>query len=361
MINLGSKIIHEDMEHIYSIRNDWHKMLHGQRVYITGATGMIASYLTAYLIFLNESKSVGVCILANARSEEKLRNRFGEYVDREYFQAIIGDVSESIRVESEPDYIIHAASLASPQYYGVRPVETMLPNIIGTNEVLKLARNSSSKGVLFFSSGSVYGEVTGAESVTEETFGTLRYLELGNSYGESKRCGEALCNAYYYEYGVSVKCARIHHTYGPNMDYQNDKRVFAEFVNNIVNGQNIVMKSDGSARRAFCYITDVIDAVFTIFFDGENGEIYNILNDQEYCTVRELAEQLVALYPEKGLKVDTKQRDTSDVYCGSRVKRLIPVSNKKLKGLGWKPCVTVKEGFKRTIDYIQGEANEAEN
>ena len=237
----------------------------------------------------------------------------------------------------------------------------MLPNILGTNEVLRLAKDSKSKGVLFFSSGSVYGEMTGIESVTEETLGILRYLELGNSYGESKRCGEALCNAYFHEYGVSAKCVRIHHTYGPNMDYQNDKRVFAEFVNNIVNCQNIVMKSDGSARRAFCYITDVINAIFAIIIDGENGEIYNVLNDQEYCTVKELAEQLVMLYPEKSIEVVTKQRDASEVYCGSCVKRLIPVSNDKLKNLGWKPYVTIKDGFKRTIDYIQGETDEAEN
>ena len=109
----------------------------------------------------------------------------------------------------ELDYIVHAASFASPQYYGCSPVETMLPNIIGTHELLKWATQHPVRSFLFFSSDTVYGTVKDVEQISEEVVGTLDFLAKGNVYGESKRCGETLCRAYYNEYGIPAKSARI--------------------------------------------------------------------------------------------------------------------------------------------------------
>ncbi len=257
------------------------------------------------------------------------------------------------------DYIVHAASLASPQYYGKMPVETMLPNVIGTYELLEYAKRKKIKGFLFFSSGNVYGSVGGVDRIKEDTKGTFDFRAIGNVYGESKRCGEALCGAYFHEYGVPVKNARIQHTYGPTLDIESDKRVFSEFVNNIVNNQDIVLKSDGSAKRAFCYITDTVAALFAILLDGEEGESYNVGNDMEYISILELAEKLVAMFPEKQLQV-IRERRQDEGYSASPENRTIPVSLEKTRQLGWRPECSVEEGFGRTIRYFMDETEPSE-
>lgn len=347
---LKNSIIQEDMGEIYQSSASW-KSLDGTGVYVTGATGMIASYLVMFLIWLNETHNYHVQIYAGIRSEEKARRRFGRYYDREYFHPVQGDVSVTLTVQEPLDYIIHAASLASPQYYGKMPVETMLPNVIGTYELLKYGAEHSLKGFLFFSSGSVYGNVPDVESISEMMAGSLDWLAAGNVYGESKRCGEAMCGAYFREFGLPVTIARIHHTYGPTMDVKNDKRVFSEFANNILRGENIVLKSDGEDRRAFCYLGDTAAALFKILLEGTAGECYNVGNPTQYVSIRGLAEILTGVFPEKGLKVVFQKR-TDSGYCASPVKRLTPVNVDKLEGLGWKAKVSVEAGFARSLQYL---------
>lgn len=347
---LEHPIILEDMEHIFHSRDSWEEFRR-KRVYISGASGMIASYLVMYLLYLNEVKDYNLEIFAGIRSAAKAQKRFGHYVEKPYFHVLSSDAIEPVPEAQHWDYIIHAASLASPQYYGTYPVETMLPNVIGTYELLRHAALHDVKSFLFFSSGSVYGRITDIESIAENDIGIFDYLLPGNAYGESKRCGEALCNAYFREFAVPVKSARIHHTYGPTLDAQNDKRVFSEFVGNIINNQDIVIKSDGSSRRAFCYIADTISGLLKILLDGENGESYNIGNADEYVSIRDLASILVETFPEKGLKVIFQKREEAG-YTSNPQKAEIPVNLDKLTRLGWHPEYTIRDGFQRTVRYL---------
>lgn len=349
---LDNKIVCEDMREIYRSSATWEK-LRDTGVYVTGAAGMIASYFTMFLIYLNEVHDYHIEIYAGIRNVEKARKHFGRYLDKDYFHVIQGDVNQAVAVEAPLHYIVHAASLASPQYYGKMPVETMLPNVIGTYELLRYAVDHPMKGFLFFSSGSVYGNVSETTDISESTVGSMDWLAPGNVYGEGKRCGEAMCSAYYREFGLPVKIARIHHTYGPTMDVDNDKRVFAEFANNILNNHNIVLKSDGEDRRAFCYLRDTVSALFKIMLEGEDGECYNVGNPDEYVSIRRLAEILTEVFPERNLKVEYHKRDDSG-YCASPVKRLTPVNVDKLKMLGWTAEVTVEEGFTRSLKYLSG-------
>lgn len=352
-LDLQNPILLTDMERIRRARTDW-EVLAGRRVLITGATGMIASYITLFLIYLHEACGVDVEILATVRSPEKAQARFGAYLGRPYLHILPWDAASAEPPDVDADFIIHAASLASPQFYGRMPVETMLPNLLGTNALLSLMRRRRGQKMLFFSSGSVYGSVTDADVLTEDLSGPLRFLEPGNVYGESKRCGEALCCAYHREYGVPVSIARIHHTYGPAMDCRADQRVFSEFVKNVIDGEDIVMMSDGSARRAFCYLSDTVAALLTVLLSGKAGEVYNVANEREYLSVRELAECVTGLYPEKGLKVVVQRRESNDAYRPSTEKRIVPVSCERLEALGWQPEVSTREGFRRTIEYLLG-------
>lgn len=340
-------IIREDMDSIYRSRVDW-KELRNRNVYISGASGMIASYIVMFLIYLNELFNYNIEIYAGIRKLSKANERFGNFVYKPYFHVIPTDVILPVSEGQQWDYIIHAASLASPQYYGKMPVETMLPNIVGTYELLRYASKFAVTSFLFLSSGSVYGQLNNLNSITESTNGTFDFLSEGNEYGESKRCGEALCKAYYREYQVPTKSARIHHTYGPTLDIEHDTRVFAEFVNNVIHGHDIVLKSDGTSNRAFCYLVDTITALFTILLDGNNGESYNVGNDLEYVSIKELADMIITLCPDKKLQVISEKRET-DGYVPSKDVSHIPLSIEKLKSLGWYPKYSIEEGFSRTI------------
>lgn len=348
---LDNQIYLEDMEAIYLSRRGWSE-LKNSAVYISGASGMIASYMSMFLIYLNEKHSFNISIYAGIRNIEKAAKKFGEYIEKDYFYLITSDVNQGISNDIDVDYIIHAASLASPQYYGKMPVETVIPNIIGTCKLLEYAKNKNVKSFLFFSSGAVYGSINNCDSISEEMTGEFDYLQNGNFYGESKRCGEMLARAYWLEYGIPTKSIRIHHSYGPTMDIENDSRVFSEFVGNIIRNQNIVMRSKGTAKRAFCYMSDAVSAMLKVLLDGANGESYNMGNDVEFITISELAERLVSLFPEKELSVEYEER-VDDGYAASNSVKTATVDLNKIRSIGWEPKVSVDEGFYRTVKAIE--------
>lgn len=342
---LNNYIISEDMRQIYDSCSGL-ESLKNSSIYITGATGMIGSYLTAFLIWLNEEISYNLNIYISVRNTEKAKYIFGSFCEKDYFHILNNVITEDVPAEINADFIIHGASLASPQYYGYNPVETMLPNIIGTYRLLEYSRKANIKSMVFLSSGSVYGSFENDKLIMEEDYGKMNFLSLGNAYGESKRCGEALCHAYSVEYGVNVMSARINHTYGPTMDIENDSRVFSDFVGNIVERKNIVIKGTGADERSFTYIVDTIAALFTILTKGKSGESYNIANAT--VSIADLAETLVELFPELNLKVEYQSRNQSGYYS-SPEKRTAAVSTEKLKALGWSPMLGIKEGFERTV------------
>lgn len=346
--DLENKIISEDMEMIFNSRCSWNDIMQSE-FYITGAAGMIASYFTLFLIYLNEKKGGNIRICAGVRDKEKAKLRFGRYCDRPYFKVINSDVNKEL-TGTRPDYIIHAASLASPQYYGTMPVETILPNVIGTYELMRYSAENPVKGVLFFSSGAVYGSSEG-KNLTEDMYGELDFLKQGNEYGESKRCGEAICKAYFREYGVPVKSARINHTYGTTMDYENDSRVFSEFIRNIVRGEDIILKSSGEGIRNFTYLADVISALYIILLDGKNGEAYNIGSEKNYISIGNLARMLVEMFPEKNLRTIFAVRNGSG-YKACPEKLTSEICFDKLKALGWAPHYSIEEGFGRVVSYF---------
>ena len=351
-LDLNNTIIKNDMDQIKKSNLNWGQ-LRGKSIFISGATGMIASYLTLFFIYLNESNDFGIKLYLNCRSFEKAKQRFGDYLKRDYIIVINRDIITKFEIKENINYIIHAASLASPQYYNVSPVETALPNIIGTYNLLEFAKEQHDfNGFLFFSSGSVYGNTTSMDGIKESDIGILDFLNNGNSYAESKRCGEMLCHAYWSEYKIPAKSVRIHHTYGPNMDYRTDKRVFSEFVCNCIDEKDIIIKSDGAAKRAFCYISDTISGLFFVLLNGENGESYNLGNPFCYYSIAELARLLVNISEQKNKVVFSKRMNES--YCPSPESDLRndPVNIEKIKGLGWNPIVSGELGFQNVLNYI---------
>jgi nucleoside-diphosphate-sugar epimerase len=231
-------------------------------------------------------------------------------------------------------------------------VGTLLPNVLGTHYLLQRARNDRTAGFLFVSGGEVYGQVDEARIPTDEqSFGSLVPTDVRSCYAESKRMGETMCICWGQQYGVPAKIVRLYHTYGPGMSLT-DGRVFADFVADILQGRDIRLKSDGSARRSFCYLADAAIGFFTVLLLGESGQAYNLGEDREEIGIRQLAERLVVLFPEKNLNVVREERPESNSYMASRFIRHLP-DVRKIRALGWSPTTTIEEGFRRTVRSFQ--------
>ena len=278
------------------------KQFSGQRVLVTGASGFLGGYLTRTLLALYSAGRVeqAVHVLASARSAAKARRQLSDQLDNRHLEILECDLGDPALSDlGELNFVLHAASQASPRFYGSDPVGTILPNAIGTTALLRaLSRSANPAGFLFISSSEVYGSPVGNEPMTETSYGEVDPVNVRSCYAEAKRFGEALCAAWYQQYRVPTFIVRPFHTYGPGLQ-EDDGRVFADFAFNVVRGENIRMSSDGSARRAFCYVSDAITGIFTVLLTGEPATAYNVANPSADLSVAELADMLSSLLPDR--------------------------------------------------------------
>ena len=350
MANNFTKIIDEDMAYIVSADLSWHE-LEGKHILVSGANGALPAYMVETILYLNENLFKNkTTIFALVRNLAKSEKRFACHKNNKYLKFIVQDVCDKVSVIENLDYIIHAASQASPIYYGSDPVGTLLPNVLGTYNLLELSREKNIKCFLFFSTGAVYGTVENNSLINnEEKFGALDPLKIESCYPESKRMGENMCRAWFSQYQVPVKVIRPFHTYGPGVGLE-DGRVFADFVRNIVNNEDIAMNSDGSAKRNFCYLADATVAYFMILLKGNIGEAYNVSGDKS-VSILELANVLVNMFPEKNLKI-IKKEILNKNYIRTTTPDYFPDIS-KLVNLGWKQTYSIEEGFKRMIKSFE--------
>lgn len=347
MLDNLNKIIAEDIEQIISSEMIEWDNLKSKTVLITGANGFLPAYMLYTLLALNDKWAMDIKVLALVRNKQKAETTFKELLFRKDIKLIVQDVCDPVDIDEKIDYIIHAASQASPKFYGSDPVGTINANVHGTLNLLKLAKKNNVDKFLYFSSSEIYGTVASdKEFISENDFGYIDLLNVRSCYAESKRMGETMCISWMHQYNIPVNFARIFHSYGPGMDLK-DGRVFADFIADIVNNKDIVMQSDGSAVRAFCYISDATLAFFMIMLCGKNGEAYNMGNPACESSVISLADKLVNMFPEKNLMVVRKEIK-KEGYIKSPVQRVVPNVDKLIK-LGWQPVVSIEQGFKRTI------------
>ncbi|HOB20833.1 MAG TPA: NAD-dependent epimerase/dehydratase family protein [Candidatus Atribacteria bacterium] len=343
----SSSIVREDISDIISRDIDW-EMLRGRTVLITGASGMLASYLVYVLMHLNESRNMDIKVLALVRNAEKARLKFADFLSGKNFKLIRQDISDPVNCDCDIDYIVHAAGNASPKYILSDPVGIIKANTLGTMNVLELALQKKVKNVLFTSTREVYGRMPdGTEEILESDYGSLDCKELRSCYPESKRLAETMLESYFYQYKVPYTTARIAHSYGPGMDINEDGRVMSDFISDVVNGRDIVLKSDGKAERAFCYISDAVAGMFTVLLHGKPGEAYNIANESEPVMIKDAANTLVELFADRGLKVVFEiPEEKSKGY--SRMGR-VRLNTQKLESLGWSCRVRLRDGLYRTV------------
>lgn len=347
--SMRNQIVADDLKEIVQEDIPW-EAFRNATVMVTGANGILPSYMVDTLLYLNESKGYNIHIIGLVRNKEKANRRF-EANDKLDF--IVQDVCQPISYEGNIDYIIHAAGQASPKFYGKDPVGTIEGHILGTDNCLRLAVEKHVRGFLYFSSCDVYGTEPEENIIDEHYAGRVDTLSERSCYPVGKLAAESLCAAYKMQYNVPVRIMRIAHTYGPLMPL-NDGRVFADFVSNILRNEDIALNSDGSAERPMLYISDAVRAYFRILLQGETGEAYNVVSDEQ-ISILDLAKTLVDLCPNKRLKVVFLKKEIGNGYLQAKFKNN-RYSSEKLKELGWKQHYSVREGFRRTIKSYSTEA-----
>lgn len=345
-------IIADDIDQVVSSDLDWGQFA-GCTVLVAGGSGFLPSYLVETLLALKRhpalSGGVPPRIIALVRSEDRAQARFAHHRQNTALTLLVQDVCAPLPTEIRPDFILHAASPASPKFYRDDPVGTIRPNTIGTERLLERAADSGVKGFLFFSTSEIYGTLPETAIPTaEHEIGVLDPVNPRACYAESKRLGEAMCVAWQRQYGVAASIVRPFHVYGPGMRLD-DGRVFADFVADILAGRDIKLLSAGTATRSFCYLSEATEGFFRILLRGERGTAYNLGNPAGETSIAALAQCLAELFPDKGLRVNHATRDADSTYMPSPIERSCPDIS-RLESLGWQPTIGVEDGFRRTIE-----------
>ncbi len=340
-------LVEEDLRAVVAQALPWDRFA-GKTVLISGATGLVGGYLAEVLLCRNEIIAGPPCrVVALVRDRERAAVRFTHYGSRPDLEFLVQDIGAPVSGNLRPDFIIHAAGNATPRLFGSDPVGTYRGALLGTHHLLELAQRSNCEGFLLLSSGAVHGVVPDTLAViNERLFGSLDPLDPYACYAESKRMAETMCASWSRQHALPVRIARLSHTYGPGLR-RDDDRAFAQFVYAIVDRRDIVLRSDGSAVRPYCYLTDAVDALLRILLLGGDGEAYLLAHVASACSVIELARLLTGLYPERGTQVRMlASSDTASIVNQDPYHQL---DTSKLMSLGWEPRIGLREGFHRTL------------
>tara|TARA_Y100000589_G_C27152023_1_gene629340 strand:+ start:959 stop:1885 length:927 start_codon:yes stop_codon:yes gene_type:complete len=303
-------------------------------ILVTGGTGFIGSHLCERL--LKQGHHV-ICLDNNFTGSLDNIKHLREY---DNFEFIRHDITKEILIES--DQIYHLACPASPKDYQINSIKTIKTNILGTLNVLGMAKRTKAR-VLLTSTSEIYGNPKETPQ-NEDYWGNVNPIGPRSCYDEGKRLAETLMMEYHRSCDVDVRIARIFNTYGPRLN-KNDGRVVSNFINQALSGEDITIYGDGSQTRSFCYVNDMVDGLMKLMNNTETIGPINLGNPHE-ITVKELAEIVIKLTEsksnivEKDLPQDDPERRRPDI---SR-------ANKYLK---WSPSTDLTSGLLQTISYFK--------
>jgi nucleoside-diphosphate-sugar epimerase len=353
------EVIERDLEYIGNNLRDEFAALSGKHVLLTGGAGFLGYYLVQAILEWNKiavpKDAVRLTVYDNY--VRGVPAWLASLTDEDGLRLVRHDMTSPLpRDIGDYQYIMHAASIASPTYYRQYPIKTMDANVNGLRSLLEYARtqgqdNKAVEGFLFYSSSEIYGDPPPEAIPTPETYhGNVSCIGPRSCYDESKRYGETLCVNFAREYDLRVCIARPFNNYGPGLKIT-DRRVIPDFARDILAGKDIVMFSDGSPRRTFCYIADAIVGYYKILVKGRGGEAYNIGVEHPEISITELAERVAATAREllgyKG-KVIHRVSPDSD-YLVDNPTRRCPMIAKARVELAYNPGISLDEGLRRTL------------
>ncbi len=340
----------EDIHYVTGIDYPWEK-LQGKSVMLSGATGLIGSFLVDVLMEKNISDALDCTVYALGRNELKARDRFSKFADDAHFIFIPYDVKCPMMRDDigTVDYVLHLASNTHSLLYATDPIGTITTNLLGLKNLLDFAVIHKATRFGFASSNEVYGENRGdAEFFDENYCGYINCNTLRAGYPESKRCGEALCQAYKVQKGLDVVVARLTRSYGPTM-IMSDTKAVSQFIRKGVDGEDIVLKSEGKQFYSYTYMADAVSGLLWILLAGECGEAYNVAEEHSDITLKDLAAIIAGI---NGKKVVFEQPNAVEASGYSKATKA-RLDGRKLMKLGWKPKYDIKTGIKRTIEILE--------
>ena len=341
-----------DVRRVAALDLPWDN-LRGKTILITGGTGLIGSFLIDVL----KSADLNCKVLLFGRSEEKAKARFADYWDEGWIEFVKWDAGVGFNAEVQSgraerfeslDYVIHLASNTHPVAYATDPIGTIAANVIALNNLLAFAAEKKASRFLFASSNEIYGENRGDVELFDEKYcGYIDCNTLRAGYPESKRCGEALCQAYIKQKGLDCVIARLTRTYGPTI-LPTDTKAISQFFNNALRGEDIVLKSEGKQYYSFQYVSDSVSGLLTVLLKGDCGEAYNIADESGDITLRDLAALIAS---QAGCKVVFDLPDAIESAGFSKATKA-RLDGRKIRFLGWCPFYDITSGVRHNSKLL---------
>ena len=345
---INDEIYIDDVKNVANVDLSWDQ-LKNKSVLLTGASGMLGTFLVDVLMYKNHTENLNIKIYAAGRSVDKARERFNDYWRDNNFNFVTMEVNNPIDIDIQADYIIHAASNTHPKLYATDPVGSLMTNILGTYNLLEYARHNKTERVIFLSTVEIYGEARNANDIFDESY--LGYIDCNTTragYPEGKRAGESLCNAYISKYGMDIVIPRLSRSYGPTMRLD-DSKAMSQFIMNGVRREDIILKSKGTQRFSYCYSADAVLGIFYTWLKGECGNAYNVAGTDEVISLKDIT-QIIAEFV--GKKVIFNLPNEVENAGFSKVSTCI-MDTQKLQKLGWQPFDTIQSGLKKTIEILR--------
>jgi UDP-glucuronate decarboxylase len=356
-----SDVVRTDLEYITSALVEDLSLMSGKTLLLTGGAGFLGYYLVQTVLHWNqtrrESNAIKLIVLDNFRRGVP---PWLKALDRDTHLSLIEhDISKPLPPGiSSIQFIIHAASVASPSFYRLYPIETMDANVIGLRILLDYCLHQELnkkpiEGFLFFSSSEIYGDPSPENIPTPETYrGFVSCTGPRACYDESKRYGETLCVNFARQYHLPVKIARPFNNYGPGLNVE-DRRVLPDFARDVLLGRDLKVFSDGSPRRTFCYVADAVVGYYKILLKGRPGEAYNIGVEEPEISISGLAARVVdlarQLFGYQGKVVHEASSDPS--YLVDNPVRRCPSISKAKTELSYNPTIDLEEGLSRSLSW----------
>lgn len=345
MSNNSEDIFLEDIKSIANELEEFYDELEGKTVLIAGGKGFLGTYFTSVLTKINEtlSKPMKIIVLDSLITSKDKKDDVNQNI--EFLEQ---DISKSFEIDDNIDYIIHAASIASPPTYRKFPIKTVDVNYQGTKNLLEIAKEKKVRSMLLLSSSEIYGDPE-IFPTPESYVGKVSCTGPRACYDESKRLAETISILYFQQYKIPIKIARPFNVYGPYLNLD-DGRIIPDFMNNAINKSQIIIHSDGSPTRSFCYVSDAIGGFFKLLLSKHDGIICNVGNDEE-VSVKNVADTIKNIVAKP---ISIKIIESNDPnYTKDNPQRRCPDLSLIKKSVNYIPKIDLEEGLKRVYKWYR--------